>query len=109
MNITTEFEKISAIDGCGKFVYRGVVYTLDEEETRKNPINANLGGKPLKKLTGSDDAGNTVIVWTHDCEAYVPVVVPVVAPAHVYEEDEDEEVPMPVVKTKKPKGKKKSK
>jgi len=73
MKTDREFKRIEDIEITGSFVYRGVTYTLDVEATNNDKINANLGGKPLKKLTGNDGKGNTVIVWSHDCEVITEV------------------------------------
>jgi hypothetical protein len=67
MDTKKELEKINTILSGGKFMYRGVAFTLDADATKKHPLNANLHGKPLMKLVGVDSNGAVVTAWSHDC------------------------------------------
>jgi hypothetical protein len=69
MNTKAEFEKIERIfaSKIGAFSYRGIVCDFDEIATMNLPINANLHGKPIRKLVGKIPAtGETITVWSHD-------------------------------------------
>ena len=106
MNTEKEIEKISTILGNGTFEYRGTTYTLDKEATSNNWHNQHLEGKPIKKLVGYDSQGNTVIVWSHDCES-VTLPIPEFDEGTTTEEPEPKPDPVPVVKKKSPRKKKK--
>lgn len=66
MNIKKEVDKIEKIIISGKFIYKGVTYSVDQRATSQNPDNSQLKGRPLLKLTGVSEK-DTVIVWSHDC------------------------------------------
>lgn len=66
MNIQKEFDKIEKIMISGKFIYKGVTYSVDQRATMQNLDNVQLKGRPLLRLTGVNDK-DTVIVWSHDC------------------------------------------
>jgi hypothetical protein len=68
MDPKKEILKLATIQQQGKFKFKGAEYVLDRELTDLNRDNSALIGKPLKKLVGTDKRGNTVNVWSHDCE-----------------------------------------
>lgn len=67
MNTTLELEKIAQIKKEKQFTFRGIVYQLDAEATEGLRDNEHLKRKPLLKLVGKNEAGQTITVWSHDC------------------------------------------
>jgi hypothetical protein len=68
MDVQKEFERLEKINASGKFIYKGIEFKLDRGGTSEHPDNKYMKNKPLCKLVGEDDKGNTIQVWSHDVE-----------------------------------------
>ena len=80
MDTQKESQKLAAIIADGQFRYRGINYTLDINSTDLVRENRALTGQPFKKLVGTDERDNSVIVWSHDCETVPHIIAKVDKP-----------------------------
>lgn len=93
MQIQNELSKIETILSEGSFEWKGCVWLLDAEATRNENINANLAGKPLRKLVGIGEHGEIIRVWSHDVTTVTRPTGDVVAePAYVQSDTFEPEV-----------------
>lgn len=97
MDTTKESVKLDQIIKEKRFSHRGVTYQLDLNSTTTHPGNKSLANVPMRRLVGTDDRGNIIVAWSHDCSVAEPVKV---IPTNEVEEDIDD-VPMVAEKPKK--------
>lgn len=75
MNPSQEISKIKQILSTRLFEYSGAIYGLDIDQTTALPVNKQLSGRPLMRFVGTDEWGNTVMAWSHDCKSVEAFVV----------------------------------
>lgn len=75
MNPSQEISKIKQILSTRLFEYSGAIYGLDIDQTTALPVNKQLSGRPLMRFVGTDEWGNTVMAWSHDCSSVEGFVI----------------------------------